>query len=47
MKRKDVLNQLEIKLGIHMRDSQLKAKKGILNLHRTRGTHWVLYINEF
>ena len=30
-----------------MRDDKFTTPIGIVNLHSTKGTHWVLYINQF
>ena len=32
--------------AIHLRDGLFSSDTGILNLHPTKGTHWVCYINE-
>ena len=34
------------KVGIYLRDVPFSTDIGIVNLHPTRGTHWVCYINE-
>ena len=33
-------------LGIYLRDGHFESDIGIVNLHPSKGTHWVLYINE-
>ena len=33
-------------VGIYLRDGPFKSDKGIVNLHPSKGTHWVCYINE-
>ena len=33
-------------VGIYLRDGPFKTDKGIVNLHPTKRTHWVVYINE-
>ena len=33
-------------VGIYLRDGVLKSDKGIVNLHPSKGSHWVCYINE-
>ena len=33
-------------VGIYLRDSSFSSDIGIVNLHQSRGTHWVCYINE-
>ena len=30
-----------------MRDDKLSTKSGIVNLHPTKGTHWVMFNNEY
>ena len=32
--------------GIYLRDGPFESDIGIVNLHPTKGTHWVCYINE-
>ena len=32
--------------GIYLRDGPFKSDIGIVNLHPSKGTHWVCYINE-
>ena len=32
--------------GIYMRDQELNSDSGIVNLHPTKGTHWVMYTNK-
>ena len=34
------------KVGIYLRDGPFSSDIGIVNLHPTKGTHWVCYINE-
>ena len=34
------------KLGIYLRDRDFSTSYGIVNLHLSRGTHWVTYLNE-
>ena len=42
-----VLSSLSLKdVGIYLRDGQFSSDIGILNLHPSKGTHWVCYINE-
>ena len=31
--------------GVYMRDDNFTTTAGIVNLHPTKGTHWVLYTN--
>ena len=33
-------------LGIYLRDGPFQTDIGIVNLHPSKGTHWVCYINE-
>ena len=33
-------------VGIHLRDGPCHSDIGIVNLHPTKGTHWVAYIYE-
>ena len=33
-------------VGIHLRDGPLESDIGIVNLHPTKGTQWVVNINE-
>ena len=33
-------------VGIFLRDGPFKSDIGIVNLHPSKGTHWVCYINE-
>ena len=37
---------LDSKEGIYLRDGPFSSDIGIINLHPSKGTHWVLYINE-
>ena len=37
---------LDSKVGIHLRDGDFLTSYGIVNLHPSRGTHWVLYITD-
>ena len=37
---------LDSKVGIYLRDGQFSTDIGIKNLHPSKGTHWVCYINE-
>ena len=38
---------LDSKVGIYMRDGPFSSDIGIVNLHPSKGTHWVCYINEY
>ena len=33
-------------VGIHLRDGPFESDVGIVNLHPSKGTHWVVYISE-
>ena len=33
-------------VGLYLRDGPFPSDVGIVNLHPTKGTHWVVYINE-
>ena len=33
-------------VGIYLRDGPFESNIGIINLHPSKGTHWVCYINE-
>ena len=33
-------------VGIYLRDGPFSTDIGIVNLHPTKGTHWVCYLNE-
>ena len=37
---------LDSKVGIYLRDGSFSSDVGIVNLHPSKGTHWVCYINE-
>ena len=37
---------LHTKVGIFLRDGSFSSDIGIVNLHPSKGTHWVCYINE-
>ena len=48
IKKYEVLKKigLDSKVGIHLRDGDFLTSYGIVNLHPSKGTHWVCYINE-
>ena len=48
VKRYEVLKQigLDSKVGIYLRDGSFSSDIGIANLHPSKGTHWVCYLNE-
>ena len=33
-------------VGIYLRDGPFKSDIGVVNLHPSRGSHWICYINE-
>ena len=37
---------LDSKVGIYLRVGDFLTSYGIVNLHPSRGTHWVLYIKD-
>ena len=37
---------LDTKAGIYLRDGSFSSDIGIVNLHPSKGTHWVCYMNE-
>ena len=47
IKIKEVLDKLTIPAGIYMRDDKFTTIAGIVNLHPTKGTHWVMFVDEF
>ena len=47
IKIQKVLNSIGLnKVGIYLRDGPFSSDIGIVNLHPSKGTHWVTYINE-
>ena len=44
----EVLKKIELdsKVGIYLRDGSFSSDIGIVNLHPSKGTHWVSYLNE-
>ena len=47
IKIQQVLSSLSLNdVGIYLRDGPFESNIGIVNLHPSRGTHWVFYINE-
>ena len=47
IKIQQVLSSLSLTgVGIYLRDGPFKSDIGIVNLHPSRGTHWICYINE-
>ena len=47
IKIQQVLSSLSLNdVGIYLRDGPFKSDIGIVNLHPSKGTHWVTYMNE-
>ena len=47
IKIRNILSSLSLNdVGIYLRDGPFSSDIGILNLHPSKGTHWVCYINE-
>ena len=47
IKIQQVLNSIGLNnIGIYLRDGPFESDIGIVNLHPSKGTHWVCYINE-
>ena len=47
IKIQQVLNSIGLNIvGIYLRDGPFSSDIGIVNLHLSKGTHWVTYINE-
>ena len=47
IKIQQVLNSIGLNnIGIYLRDGPFETDIGIVNLHPSKGTHWVGYINE-
>ena len=47
IKLQQVLSSLSLNdVGIYLRDGPFEFDIGIVNLHPSKGTHWVCYINE-
>ena len=47
VKIKEILQILNIPCAIYMRDDKFTTDSGIVNLHPSVGTHWVLYTNNY
>ena len=46
-KIQQVLNSIGLNnVGIYLRDGPFESDIGIVNLHPSKSTHWVIYINE-
>ena len=47
IKIQNILSYLSLNdIGIYLRDGPFKSVIGIVNLHPSKETHWVCYINE-
>ena len=47
IKIQNILSSLSLNdVGIYLRDGPFSSDIGIVNLHSSKGTHWVCYINE-
>ena len=47
IKIQQVLSSLSMNdVGIYLRDGPFESDIGIVNSHPSKGTHWVVYINE-
>ena len=44
---KEILKLMNTSCGIYMRDDKFTTTSGIVNLHPTKGTHWVMFNNEY
>ena len=44
---KEILKLMNTSCGIYMRDDKFITTSGIVNLHPTKLTHWVMFVNEF
>ena len=48
IKVKEILKLMNItECGTYMRDDKFTTPSGIVNLHPTKGTHCVMFVNEF
>ena len=46
IKIQQILSSLSLNdIGIYLRDGPFESDIGIVNLHTSKGTHWVLYIH--
>ena len=47
IKIQQVLSSLSLNdVGIYLRDGHFKSDIGVVNLHPSKGSHWICYINE-
>ena len=47
VKIKEIINELGIPAGVYMRDDKFTTTSGIVNLHPSVGTHWVMFSDKF
>ena len=48
VKIKEILDILKLNsTGIYMKEAKFTTDSGIINLHPTKGTHWVMFVTEF
>ena len=48
VKIKETLDILKLNsIGVYMRNAKFTTDSGIVNLHPTKGTHWVMFGTEF
>ena len=43
---KEILKLMNTSCGMYMRDDKFITTCGIVNLHPTKGTHWVMFTNQ-
>ena len=43
---KEILKLMNTSCGIYMRDDKFITTSGIVNLHPTKGKHWVMFTNQ-
>ena len=47
VKIKGILNEVDVPAGVYIRDDKFTTDSGIVNLHPIKGTHWVVFVNEY
>ena len=47
IKIQEIPNEIIIPCGLYLRDDKFTTPSGLVNLHPTKGTHWVMFVNEF
>ena len=47
IKIQQILNELHLPTKVYMRDDTFSTDSGIVNLHPTKGTHWVIFSDKF